>query len=132
MPDGCKRVDTVVVTVNPTITVNDITDQTVCNGGTTTAVTFSTNAPNEGTVTYSWTNNNTAIGLAASGTSDNIPAFTATNNTTESIVATITVTPTYTYGGKSCVGTEEVFTITVKDLPAVAVTAIRSMNIRLS
>ena len=41
---------------------------------------------------------NPAIGLAASGTGD-IPSFTAINNTTSTIVATIEVTPTYENGG---------------------------------
>ena len=35
----------------------------------------------EGTITYTWTNDNTDIGLAASGTG-NIPSFVATNGTT--------------------------------------------------
>ncbi|MFN8242798.1 MAG: PKD-like domain-containing protein [Ferruginibacter sp.] len=97
------------ITVNPVPTVNAVANQTVCNGATTAAVTFTGAVP--GTV-YNWTNNNTAIGLGASGTG-NIGAFTATNATTAPITATITVTPSYTSGAVTCTGTPRTFTITV-------------------
>ena len=74
---------TVIATINPTPTANTPTSQVLCNGSSSTAVTFS------GTVagtTYFWTNNNTAIGLAANG-SGNISSFTATNSTNAPIVA---------------------------------------------
>lgn len=69
-------------------------------------------------VTYSWTNSNTAIGIAASGTGY-IPSFVATNSTPAPITATITVTPKYTNGGTSCSGTPETFTITVDPSPKI-------------
>ncbi|WP_343063687.1 beta strand repeat-containing protein, partial [Flavihumibacter stibioxidans] len=96
---------TFTITVNPTATVTDPANQTVCNGSSTAAVSFT--GAVTGT-TYSWTNDNTAIGLGASGTG-NIPAFTATNTGTTPITATITVTPT----ANSCIGTPQTFTITV-------------------
>ncbi|MBK8522074.1 MAG: hypothetical protein IPL54_14805 [Chitinophagaceae bacterium] len=99
------------ITVNPTARVNQPADQILCNGASTTAITFSGLPPGS---TYSWTNNNTAIGLAASGTG-NIPSFTATNNTTAPITATITVTPSST----GCGGLPVSFTITVNPTPAV-------------
>lgn len=85
-------------------------NQSVCAGQSTSAVNFSGTA---GT-TYTWTNNNTAIGLGASG-NGNIPVFTATNNTGAPITATITVTPTFA----GCPGTPQTFTITVTpgDIP---------------
>ena len=104
------------ITVNPTGQVNDPSDQTVCNGGATTLVTFGTDRTG-GTTTYSWTNNTTSIGLAASGTSLTIPSFTAANTGTAPVTATITVTPTFTNGGKSCSGTAQSFTITVNPTP---------------
>ncbi|GAB4093256.1 adventurous gliding motility protein AgmC [Flaviaesturariibacter terrae] len=102
-------------TVNPTATVNPVASQAVCNGAATTAVNFSGAVPGS---TFAWTNSNTAIGLAASG-SGNIPSFTATNTTSAPISATITVTPTYTNGGQSCAGTPVTFTITVNPSPSV-------------
>src|SRR5204862_480320 len=65
-----------------------------------------------GTTTYAWTNDNTSVGLAASG-SGNIAAFTVVNNGTSPVVATIVVTPTYTNGSINCSGPAKTFTITV-------------------
>jgi len=59
-------------------------------------------------VSYSWTNNTPSIGLASAGTGNILP-FTAINNTSSPIVATITATPV----AGSCVGTPISFTITV-------------------
>ncbi len=88
----------------------------MCAGESISASAFSSNL--SGT-TYSWTNSNTAIGLAAAGTG-NVPPFTASNNTTLAISATITVTPTSSAG---CAGTPLSYTITVKPLPTVTVPA---------
>ncbi|MFN7199945.1 MAG: beta strand repeat-containing protein, partial [Bacteroidota bacterium] len=98
---------TFTYTVNPTATVNAVANQVFCAGSLST-VNFSGNAT--GTV-YSWTNSNTAIGLAASGTGS--LSFTPTNTGTTPIIATITVTPSFTNGGVTCTGTPRTFTITV-------------------
>ena len=98
--------NTYTLTVYPTPTVTKPTDQTKLNGESTDAINFTGNIASG--VTYNWTNNNTAIGLAASGTGD-IASFTATNTTYAPISATITVTPTV----GSCPGSSVSFTITV-------------------
>ena len=103
------------ITINPTPTVNSVTNQTVCHNTATAAVNFSGFVP--GTV-YNWTNNTTSIGLAASGTG-NIASFTATNATASPVIATITVTPSYTNAGVTCTGTPTTFTITVNPIPTV-------------
>ena len=69
-------------------------------------------------ITYLWTNDNTDIGLAEAG-NGNIDSFTATNTTTDPIIANITVTSVYTYNGVSCEGESETFTITVNPSPQV-------------
>ncbi|MCE5348276.1 MAG: hypothetical protein LLG13_18575, partial [Bacteroidales bacterium] len=102
---------TFTITVNPLGQVVDPSDQVVCNGDATAAVNFTTTRTG-GTTSYAWTNNTTSIGLGASG-SGNIPSFTATNSTTSPITATVTVTPTFVNGSKSCAGTAQTFTITV-------------------
>jgi uncharacterized repeat protein (TIGR01451 family) len=105
---GCTATSSVVVTVNSSAaTVTDPADQIRCRGSNTAAVNF-TGSAIAGT-TYSWTNNNTSIGLAASGTG-NIPAFTTVNNGGTDVVATITVTPS----ANGCAGTPQTFTITVR------------------
>lgn len=96
------------------LVINDPVDQDVCNNGMTSAVNFS-GVPASG-VTYSWTNNNTSIGLAAAG-SGNIPSFVAVNNTNAPIVATITVTAAFTNGDPACSVMPQIFTITVDPLP---------------
>jgi len=104
------------ITVNPTPTVNDIGNQTLCAGTATTAVSFGGTVNN---TVYDWTNSNTAIGLAASG-SGNIAAFTATNSSNAPITATITVTPKF----EGCNGTPKTFTMTVNPRPVgAAITA---------
>jgi hypothetical protein len=86
-----------------------------CNGTTKNLkVQLNYNTP----VSYFWTNNNTAIGLAASG-NGNIPSFIATNTTNLPVTATITVTPRYTNGGTSCEGVPKTFTITVNPSPKI-------------
>jgi YVTN family beta-propeller protein len=78
------------IKVNPTPNVNtSISNQTLCAGATTSLVDFTGTV---GGIKYNWVNNNTSIGLAASG-SGNIAAFTATNTGTTPITATITATP---------------------------------------
>jgi hypothetical protein len=102
---------TFTITINPAAQVNPISSEVVCNGDSFTPIAFST-SNTSGTTTYSWTNDNTSIGLAASGSTD-IVAFTATNITTIPQVATIVVTPTYTFNGRVCSGSPETFQLTV-------------------
>ena len=103
------------ITVNPTATVNPVAAIQVCDGVRTNPIQF-TSPTTGGTIIYSWVNSNTAIGLGTSGVG-NIPSFTAINSTSVPIIATITVTPTYSNGGISCTGTPRSFTITVLPLP---------------
>lgn len=102
---------TFTITVNPTPTVDVLPNQTVCNGKQTTAVLFSGGIPN---TTYNWSNNSPTIGIGASGTGD-IPAFTAINNGTSLIIATITVTPNL----NGCLGSPKTFTLTINPSPSV-------------
>ncbi|MBU6261747.1 MAG: PKD domain-containing protein, partial [Bacteroidetes bacterium] len=113
---GCTGTATsFTIAVNPIPTVNAVANQTICVGGTTTVVTPTGNVA--GTV-YNWTNSNTAIGLAASGTG-NIPSFVTTNAGNTPISGTITITPTYTNGGRSCTGAPITFSVTVNPIPTV-------------
>ena len=106
---------TFTITVNPDPTVNQPTDVVVCNGLATSAINFTT-TNSGGIQSYTWTNDNTSIGLAASG-SVNITAFTAVNLGTTAAVANITVTPHFTNGGITCDGPAKTFTITVNPTP---------------
>jgi gliding motility-associated-like protein len=110
--NGCPGAQKLfVITVHPTPSVAQVADQTLCDNSNTTAINFT--GPVAGTV-YNWTNNNTTIGLAASG-SGNIPSFTANSNGNTVNTATITVTPMV----NNCPGTPKIFTITVNPVPDV-------------
>ncbi len=102
---------TFTITVNPSAEVEQPASEVVCNGSPTTAVNFTTTNTG-GTVTYTWTNDQPGIGLAAAGTG-NIPSFTATNSGTSPVVATIVVTPHFENGSVTCDGPAKTFTITV-------------------
>ena len=60
----------------------------VCAGTAVAAQAFTSTPAG---ATYTWTNSNTAVGLATSGTSGPVPAFTATNATASPITSTVTV-----------------------------------------
>ncbi|MGV6861709.1 MAG: PKD domain-containing protein [Putridiphycobacter sp.] len=112
-PDAiCFSTSTIQMTILEVPTVNPLTDQTVCDGDNFTAVSFS-GTPATG-VTYDWTNNNTTIGLGASGTG-NISGFTGTNAGTTAQTGLVTVTPTL----GTCVGTPTTFNLIVNPIPVV-------------
>lgn len=110
--NGCTGTpDVFVLTVNPTPSVNNIPNATYCNGDGGAAINFT------GAITstnYSWTNDNSTIGIGASGVG-NIGAFTATNSGITSVTSNFTVTPE----ASSCIGTPKNFTITVDPTPTV-------------
>jgi hypothetical protein len=118
--DGCSTEQTVTVTVNPTLKMNPVGDVEVCSGGAVGKITFGTSITSPA-VTYSWSANNTDVGLPLSGTGD-IDAFTAVTNTTGSAKTTVvTVTPHI----DACFVAEankQTFTVTVK--PALTAGAI--------
>jgi hypothetical protein len=99
----------VTVTVVPVPDVNAPAGLNVMNGAASGAINFS--GSQAGTV-FTWTNDTPAIGLAAGGTG-NIASFTAVNMGSAPVIATITVTPSYTTAGVTCTGTARSFTITV-------------------
>ena len=99
------------ITILPTVTMEAVASQTVCNNSSVSAITFAS-AITDGTMRYTWTNDNSTIGLAASG-EGNIAEFIATNSGATSAIATITVTPYTILGGVECEGTPIIFTITV-------------------
>ena len=106
------------ITINPTPNVDAVIDQQVC-AQYNAAVQF-TSTPNIVGTVYNWTNNNTAIGLAASGTG--ALSFNATNTTSAPITATITVTPSFTSAGNTCWGAAQTFEIVVLPTPVMTVT----------
>ena len=84
--------------------VNAVSNQTICSGAASTAINFT--SPTAG-VTFNWTNTNSSIGLASSGTgainSFNASTVTSSQTGTISVVATDGI----------CIGPPTTFTITV-------------------
>ena len=98
-----------ITTIDPIPIADDPADQVHCEGDNTNDVIFS--GPNP-TTSFIWTNDNTSIGLAASGSGD-ILSFIADNTSLVDQDAIITVTPEY----NGCLGVPQTFTITVKPQP---------------
>ena len=106
---GCASAasDPITVIVHSRPGVTPISNQTVFNSSNTAAINFL-----GGATSYSWTNDNTSIGLAATGTGD-IPTFVAINAGNTTAISTITVTPVSVENGFTCTGNPETFTINV-------------------
>ncbi len=111
--NGCVGVPmTFTVTIYPKPSINQIANIAVCPGSQINIPCFVSTPTG---ATFTWTNSNTSIGLAASG-SGCISSLTApTNSTGANIVSTITVTSTL----NGCMGTPMSFTVTILPLPAV-------------
>ena len=105
---------TFTITVNPAANVNQPNNLTFCHNVVVPAINFTT-ANTNGTTTYNWSSDTTAIGITASGAGA-IPTFTTSNTTSQPITATLTVTPSFTNGGLVCSGVAKTFTITVNPM----------------
>ena len=103
-------VETFDITVKPQPKITSThTSQVICSGTQNAAINFT------GVGTFNWVVTGDQIpGLSASGTGD-IAATTLTNNTSQPLTATITVTPTV----DNCTGQYKVFTITVNPTPTI-------------
>jgi len=117
--DGCTATTTITVSVNPIPDIAATSDQTLCHNTQTTAINFTSSVIN---TAFNWTNNNTSIGLAASG-SGNIPSFTVTNTGSSPQTATVIATPSFTNNGLTCTGSSDTFLITVNPIPDISPTS---------
>ncbi len=111
--NGCAGIpDTMNLIVRPTPADALPYNQIVCNGAATIAVTF--NITVSGT-TYSWTNDDTAIGVGMAGVNF-VPPFVAVNNDSLTDTAHFTVTPI----ANGCAGPTSPFNIVVYPAPVLA------------
>lgn len=98
---------TAVITINALPSINLVSNQSVCGGKAVAAINFSSPSPG---ATFTWTNSNTSIGLAASGTG-NIGGYTSPNvPLPPNVVGTISVAAVLS----GCTGTATTFSITIK------------------
>lgn len=108
---GCVGGTTTTVTGDPAGTVTVPSNFSACDAEVVPATSYSVSG-----TTYTWTNDNTAIGLAASGTGE-VDGFTATNTTASAISGVVTVIPTL----NNCPGTPQSYTITVNAAPTATI-----------
>jgi hypothetical protein len=109
---GCGGSAATSITILPKATVNTVGNPALCANNATATINFTGSA-----LLYSWTNSNTAIGLAASG-NGNISSFTALNSTAATISAQINVYPIGN-GSSTCPGQPMSFHYTVYPRPTV-------------
>ena len=118
---------TYTVTVNPTTGVSFIDDIVVCNGDFINNIEF-TSTTQGGETTYEWVATGDNIGLDQTDDGSGlISGFTADNLTSEPLITSITVTPTFTNGGVSSEGDPLTFTITVN--PTAQVDPVDSLDL---
>ena len=103
------------LTILPLATLNPVANVSICNGNATGIVNFNGNASS-----YTWTCNNTTIGLASSGVGA-VPSFTAINSGITAVNAIISVVPINTFNGVNCPAPQQNFTIIVNPSPILSV-----------
>ena len=110
--NGCESPRSQIdVIIAPLPTMDTPVALEACPGELISSISFSSSFTG---VNYTWSNNNTSIGLAGSG-SISLPGFTSVNTTNNDEIAIITITPTIGI----CLGTPVDFTITIHPLPLI-------------
>ncbi|RYY86646.1 MAG: T9SS type A sorting domain-containing protein [Chitinophagaceae bacterium] len=110
---ACGGAVSTQITIKPQATVNNIGNQVYCNGMATAPIAFTGTATN-----YAWSNDNTSIGLAASGTGTSLPSFTTVNGGPATQYAYVAVMPLGN-GTSTCNGRAFKFRIAVNFCPPI-------------
>ena len=101
---------TVSVAVQPQITMNDVPNILVCPGQSINPTDF-VSTPSG--ATFTWTNDNTAIGIAASGSGQIATWSAPPNNTSSTVTGSVTVSAQL----NGCPGVQDVFTVSINPIP---------------
>lgn len=101
---------TIAVAVQPQITMNDVPNILVCPGQSINPDDFVT-TPSGGT--FTWTNDNTSIGIAANGSGQIATWSAPANNTSNTITGTVTVSAEL----NGCPGVQDQFTVSINPTP---------------
>lgn len=122
---GCYGArDTLLISVNPISQLTIIDSVYACNGDLVPQIVI--NGTSSSAI-YSWSNDNTSIGLSASGISTTapfgIPSFTATNLTPVIQYAQVIVTPLV----NNCPGVKDTLNFAIKPTPTVNAVASQSL-----
>ncbi|MBE7170254.1 MAG: T9SS type A sorting domain-containing protein [Williamsia sp.] len=111
---GCAAIDSVKLTVNPTLVIDSIGDSVYCRSTLMPGVIFTPTIPG---ALFNWISDTKAIGMRDSIGAGNIPPFVAKNDRKDAITANITVTSGIKNGSGVCKGTGRSFKITVLSAP---------------
>jgi gliding motility-associated-like protein len=101
---------TISVSVQPQITMNDVPNILVCPGQSIDPDDFVT-TPAGGT--FTWTNDNTTIGIVASGSGQIATWSAPPNNTSTTITGIVTISAQL----NGCPGVEDEFTVSINPIP---------------
>ncbi len=106
----------ITITINPlpVIDPTTVTNVTICNGVVSDEIDFASSIIG---TTYTWTNSNSSIGLATSGTGNILP-YTATNASGSPVTSNVTVVPS----AAGCPGASASFSVVVNPTPALTST----------
>lgn len=108
--NGCTSLPiNFVYTIKPKPTLTSISNQSICAGDNSSAISFSSNVAGS---TFSWSNTNTLIGLSGNG-NGNIAPFVTINNSSTNANAAITASAT----ANGCTSNSTTFNITIKPKP---------------
>jgi gliding motility-associated-like protein len=114
--NGCSgSSSSFTISIDPSPTVNPISDITACPGATLDPTDFSSTPSG---ATYTWTNSNNGIGLSASGSGQITPFTLGINNTGSNITSTITAIATL----NGCTGPSQTYTISISPTPTLSLT----------
>jgi gliding motility-associated-like protein len=109
------------IVVLPTVSIEPPHDTTLCTGQAVPAYVPQPNAGavNGANVQYRWSVSGSGISLT-SGFGTQVPGFSTSNAGSADLIATITITPTYSYAGITCDGVPSSYKIIVKPSTASA------------
>ncbi len=104
--------------INPNVILDSLPNIAVCNGDSVPQINFSSPLL-DGSLTYSWQNSNTSIGLSLNGSGVSIPSFLGVNTGTTGNVSTLTFQATYVNSGVSCLSDLYNFEIAIHPIPQI-------------
>ena len=109
---ACSDEEPFVITINEIPSVNPLTPVSGCPGSTIDPIDFTSTPAG---ATFSWTNDNIAVGIPSLGNGQIATYAAPANATNANVVGTISVTPTL----NGCAGLSSSFTITILPTPTI-------------
>ncbi len=109
---SCSDEEPFTITINEIPSLNPVTSVSGCPGSVIDPTDFSSTPAG---ATFSWTNDNIAVGIPSLGNGQIATYIAPANATNADVIGTVTVTPTL----NGCVGSSSSFTITILPTPTI-------------